>query len=364
MSKKKKLMIFGISLILTVLIFSFLWMKYQKRQCSDRQSIGVVMWKGDLELYQAVERYVEELDAILNLDIQMIRCNAAGYMDYEKMIEDFRQKGGKVLINILTENLWEIMQVCEKNDIYLLQMWEMPEDTDMVERLNVDPYFLGYLINNEQKACNDMSKAIKRAGCTQPVILTSSYGNKNNNVHHLRNESFESGLLPNHPVISLEVSDFKDGLYWMKKRGVSMDGILSSIGFHWDSLANIENELELSPLRLACFDMDQWSEENFRSGNLVMVSCGQQNILALAVVYADAFLNGDVKQTRIELTCPYMEVTSVEEYELYEKMCVQRMPYSLDDIKKMYDSLAESNKVLREYSNYYNMKWLNAQKNS
>lgn len=81
------------------------------------------------------------------------------------------------------------------------------------------------------------------------------------------------------------------------------------------------------------------------------------------MIYASAYIKGEItREERIALTCPYLEITSAEEYELYREQCVEKLLYSSDEIKKLEKSLEKDNSLLTDYALDYDISWLNGRK--
>ena len=115
-------------------------------------------------------------------------------------------------------------------------------------------------------------------------------------------------------------------------------------------------------MKFTYFDTNEHTREELEDGDLVMVSCGQQNVFILAVTYADAFIENQKESTKkLEITCPYLNITSTEEYDLYQKNCLQQMPYSAENINILKESLKNDTNLLEEYAESYSIEWLNTQ---
>lgn len=353
-----------------VLLFAFLFcsfciFKYIQKGSKKQPSIGVTMWNAPAELYTAIDTYAQKLESSLDFNLQILKCRTSGYIDYEEMIDQFASSGGKVLINIITEDILEILQFCEKNEVYLLQMWEMPQDTDVLDRLNNSPYFLGYMISDEKKACHDMAKAIQDSGSKHTAVIIQSTDNINCNVHFLRCSEFENGLGREHIATVLKIAWFSEGIKYLKNMDIPIDSILSSMGMSYAPLSQIKSDLGNPSIKFACFDTDSHTKTDLENGDLVMVSCGQQHVFILASVYAYAFTHNQVnRQEKVEIICPYLEITSLEEYELYQEMCVQNIPYSAEELIFLTNHIKNNNNMLTQYANSFNIEWLIKQKNS
>ena len=327
-----------------------------------RPVIGVTMWDGDGELYDSVAMYADQLKEILDVDLQILSLYKTGLNSYIEIVREFCKNGGDVLINVETEDLYEIMKICEMNGVYLLQMWEMSDDTDILYRLYGNPYFLGYIVSDEEAAGQKMAEQIRSAGCLNNVVMTFQQGNVKNMVHHLRKEEFCKGLEPLVPVSVLEISRFDEGIKYLAKLNIEIDGLLLSRFIVEYSLDTIKSIIGNPEMKFTYFDTNEHTREELEDGDLVMVSCGQQNVFILAVTYADAFIENQKESTKkLEITCPYLNITSTEEYDLYQKNCLQQMPYSAENINILKESLKNDTNLLEEYAESYSIEWLNTQ---
>lgn len=359
MKRKKKIRVLGV-VVLGIIFLLLLGIRSEKEK--HQPMIGVIMWEGKSELCRSIAVYAEQLEEILDIDLQILSMTETGSNSYTEIARKFCRSGGDILINVETEDLHEIMKICEESGVYLLQMWESTNDTDILYRLYGNQYFLGSIVSNEEEAGRKMAEAIVNAGCATNAVMTFQQGNSKSMVHHLRREAFCEGLDPIVPISVLEISRFDEGIKYLAKLDDKIDGLLLGSGVAEYSLETIKLMLGNPEMKFTYFDMEKDTRKELDNGDLVMVSCGQQNVFILAVTYAAAFMENEKKDVeKLNIICPYLNVTSAEEYDIYQEKCIQQMPYSADQIRKLKESLKNNTDLLKEYADSYSISWLKQQ---
>lgn len=59
--------------------------------------------------------------------------------------------------------------------------------------------------------------------------------------------------------------------------------------------------------------------------------------------------------------CPYLYLTSGEEFDRYQRLCVEKPAYSEEMVLELIDSLADGTDRLEEYAQNYSLSWLESQ---
>lgn len=325
--------------------------------------IGVLVWADGSELSNAEADCLKWMDDILDADVRVMEIFSEN--DLMEMIDGFCREGGDVLINVDSLDFTEILQICEENQVYLLQMWEMSMDTDIVEKAMSHRYFLGCLLSDDMGAAKEMAGALKESGCRDISTLAYYWANNMSNAQQRRNLCFHEALGPGTPTANLEIYSFDEGIRYLAGLETRIDGLLLSEKIEEYSVQTAKEIMENEKLKFAYFDVNEFTRPDLEEGSLVMVSCGQQNIVQLAVAYACAFVEkGKPEMEKLNLACPYIYITSPEEYDLYQRLCVEEPAYSEEMMCKLMDSLEENTDLLVEYAQSYSLPWLEKQKNS
>lgn len=63
------------------------------------------------------------------------------------------------------------------------------------------------------------------------------------------------------------------------------------------------------------------------------------------------------------IKCPYLYITSAKEYDLYQRMCIEQLPYSVEYLKEMIGNSENIGDLLSDAVKDYNLEWLNTQQN-
>ena len=326
----------------------------------ERAEIGVLMHSGESRLSEVSSEYLDFLDSILDGNIRKLEI--PDNQEALNAAEQFCAGGGDVLISWDAKNLPEILQICEENQVYLLQIWEMSADTDIRERALNHEYFLGYLLSDDMDAGEKMVQSLRADGCEEISILTFHPEEENSSVQQRRKISFQAALEPESPVINLEVYSFSEGIRYLARLNRKTDGLLLSERIMEYSERTASEILRNEKMKFAYFDLSDYTREDLEAGVVTMAACGQQNILELAVAYADAFIkNGKNPGEKLQIMCPYLYLTSGEEFDLYQRLCVEKMAYSEDMIRELIDSLADGTDRLEEYAQNYSLPRLESQ---
>ncbi len=325
--------------------------------------IGVLMWDDGTELSQTAFEYLDWMDGILDADVKVMRISWKN--DLAEMVENFCQEGGDVLINVVSQDFPEIMQICEQYQVYLLQMWEMSMDTDILEKAMNHQYFLGCILSDDDDAADKMAEALNGEGSEEIAILTYNYENNMSNAQQRRNLSFRKALGEREPAANLEIYSFDEGIRYLARLNERIDGLLMSERLMEYSVQTAKEIMGKEAIKFAYFDVNEFSLEDLEEGSLAMVACGQQNVVELAVAYADAFVeNGKCWEEKLMLECPYIYLTSPEEYDRYQEFCVAEPAYSEAMVSRLVDSLEDGIGLLEEYAKSYSLSWLEEQKSS
>ena len=357
---KKKVLTAGIGAALLLVVVITV---YGAQRKDPVPVIGVLMWDDGTELSRTAFEYLDWMDEILDADVKVMRISRKN--DLAEMVEEFGRDGGDVLINVVSQDFTEIMQICEEYQVYLLQMWEMSMDTDILEKAMNHQYFLGCILSDDDDAAEKMAEALSGEGSEEIAILTYNYENSMSKAQQRRNLSFQRALGEQDPTANLEIYSFDEGIRYLARLNDKVDGLLMSERLMEYSVQEAEEIIGEEDIKFAYFDVNEFSRGDLAEGSLAMVSCGQQNVVELAVAYADAFVeNGKRWEDKLMLECPYIYLTSPEEFDRYQELCVADPAYSEAMISRLIDSLEDGTGLLEEYAGSYSLSWLEEQKGS
>lgn len=302
--------------------------------------IGILLWKDGSELSERVKEYVDRMENFLDADLRVLEI--WGENDLLDMTEEFCREGD-VLINVVSSEFTDILRICEEHQVYLLQMWEMSMDTDILEKAANHRYYLGSMLSDDADAGRKMVDALEKQGCRDISILTYYWGDSLSDAQKRRNVSFQEALEPEGPAANLELYSFDGGIRHLARLDRTIDGLLLSERLSEYSVQEAKNIMNNPQMKVAYFDINEYTRGDLEEGSLVMNVCGQQNVAELAVAYAYAFVeNGKSWKEKIDLACPYLYLTSAEEFDLYQELCVKESAYSEEMMVRLIDSLGKT----------------------
>jgi hypothetical protein len=135
-----------------------------------------------------------------------------------------------------------------------------------------------------------------------------------------------------------------------------LDGmIFTAFNNEW-TLEEIQELFSNRDMKFAYYDINDQTREQLENGNLLVVSCGQHNVFGLCFAYLYGFLNQNLKKEEmLALSCDYLRLSSVSDYDTYIQYCVEEMPYDAQTIQTIADSLNEGTELLEEYCRTYSL---------
>jgi hypothetical protein len=280
-----------------------------------------------------------------------------GYYSYADMAEYLCKKGCRGIINVSTDNLPEIMEICERNRVYLIQLWDITGDTDILEHLFSNQYFLGILQNDDEGASFLMAETLAAAGCKSALILNYSYMMQNTQAHNIRSRYFFRGFKTAGTVKELKVSDYKKTLIFLSSEGIRYDALVFTRAYSGMTLDEIKKLPGNGRMKFVYFNADENTRSDLQEKNAVLVACGQQNVFGLAFACVFSAIQG-YPVRGIHISCPYLYLESEKDYDLYRQWCVDRMPYDADDLKTIIKKLPGQSEIITEYARKYSVQWL------
>ena len=339
------------------LMIIILWFLGGEEENDTEYKIGVICGS---EANTLLKQYIAYVETYFPVEIEVI-TPSMGYNSYTEITKKLCRNHAQIILNATTDEISEILDICEEKEVYLMQFWDMPEDTDLLEKCRNSSYFLGYIKNNEKQAIREMAKVFGEANCRNILILENYYLGQSSTVHKIRSSQMLKELEKILPDCKVKVirgarSQFA-AVQNLVRQGIIPDGIFLTTGINDAELGDIKEVLGNENVQLAWFNANRKIEEQLKKGNHITVACGQNNIFGLAFAVAWRFLTTGYKEdSMIEMECNYLIVSSLEDYEKLLSKTIEKVPYDYSELMEISDSLSSGTEVLARYCQKYSLK--------
>lgn len=280
-------------------------------------------------------------------------------MSHTEAVETLCDAGVDVILNASTQAIPEGFAICEEHQVYWLQIFDMPTDTDIVNQFEKSQYYLGYIINHEEPAAKAMATTMLDMGMNQIGVVTYPESLSTSNIHAVRSNAIQKVIHERAPEainFVLKISSVKSGLESMANQNYRPDSLIFTTKTSSFTIDELKELFKNPQLKIAYFDLNPSTRQELLDGDCLTVSCGQHNIIGLGFAYAYHYLTSDyLTDNKLALTSDYIILTSVEEYDQYMKYLVDSMPYSAEELSRMISSLDTSVEMIMEYSDSYSL---------
>lgn len=319
--------------------------------------IGIVFYDFEHDMLgQAVKKYADYLEA--NFNVKII-CKSPGWgSEGENVIEELCQQGVDVILSSLTNDIPTWLSICEQNGVYWLQIMDITLDTDLYDKYKENPNYLGYIVCDEEKASISMAQHMLNSGLQNIGLFSLSAAQPGGEVHVRRFNAIQNTILAQKEN-ALEFSfqgNIQSSVESMARQGYQPDGLITTTSTFFYTVDELKELYGNDNLKISYFDLNDQTRQEFEAGNLVIVSCGQHNIIGLAFAYAYHFVTSPYRRDqKLQLTTNYILLSSLEEYDQYIGAFVGEMPYSAKQLTDMITSLDSDLETLKRYCTNYSV---------
>jgi len=319
-------------------------------------TIGILFHGLDM-LGESVFAYADYIEQHFNVKFEFATFEQG--LDPMVMVQHLLDANVDAIINVSTGSLPELVELCEANKVYLLQIWDTPYDTDILEKYIGSSYYLGQIMLNERQASYQLAEALLNHGCESIAVISQPDTWSWVRVHKVRADHLIDFIKrTNKQALSIDISLRNNSpvIETLAQQGRNLDGLVTTENNFHRPLEEIQDILGNDDIKLAHFDLTPESRDNFMKGNLVAASCGHHNIVGLAFSYLYYLSTIDWQyEKKLDLMCDYLILRSVEDYDFYMETCVETMPYSAEQLDELIESLHNGTELLEFYCNNYSL---------
>jgi len=313
----------------------------------ERKKVGVIIWSTDDGLSSAVKRILDYAGEALNIEVQY----KTGDFDTEaqvKAAENFVAAGvdGILCVPLIDSGIPKIYQVCEDAQIPYVQAFRRIDDPDNAAMMETAPYFLGYTVENEEKAGYDLLQILADAGGTTVGCIYNAPGSS---FADRRKAGIEKGLSEG---IAEKVAEFTLPLSptseaWVESTNnfintyPELNGIImtsGSVGGAEASIATIMKNNAVGKVKMVTFDQPANSEEAFEQGILVGLATGTYtDALYSFIIMANALQGNPLSDEPVKIDANYIYIKNLEDASNYKEYIDGEgvYPYTQEEIQQM-----------------------------
>ncbi len=313
----------------------------------EMKKIGVVIWGTEDGLGSAVKRILEYAGEALNIEVRF----KTGDFDTEaqvKAMENFvaADMDGIICVPLIDSGIPKIYKVCEDAKIPYIQAFRRIDDPANAAQLDKAPYFLGYTVEDEEKAGYDLLKILADAGGSTVGCIYNAPGSS---FADRRKAGIEKGLSEN---IADKIAEFTLPLSPTSEAWVEgtnnfintypeLNGIImtsGSVGGSEGAIATIIRNKAEGKVKMVTFDQPANANEAFEKGILVGLASGiYTDALWSFIVMANELQGNPLSDKPIKIDSNYIYITSIEDAQNYSKYVDGEgiYPYTKEEIQQM-----------------------------
>ncbi len=303
--------------------------------------IGFIGWGFTDTLGGEYKKYFEYISPEMGMEFNFVVA-----LNQDEMVsqtESLIEAGVKGIISYQVTST--MMQLCEKNQVYLAQFGAAIYDTELKEYLEGCEYWLGDSDFDHYETGVLIADALNENGCKNVITLGIAAGNP---LHDLRLKGIQEEIgkfgdmniigeyLGNTASVAQEYSEQVTNFITMYPEldGIAMTG--ASNGCMEAVLQAIDTAGKTGEIKLATLDVVEGTDTYLSEGSLVYTMGGQYPEPIFV-----AIIMGDVIRGSIDLDGEKMallgksiiEIKGLEGYELYKEYVVNEFPFTAEELK-------------------------------
>ena len=313
----------------------------------EKKKVGVIIWGTEDGLSSAVKRMLDYAGQALNIEVQY----KTGDFDTEaqvKAAENFVAAGvdGIVCVPLIDSGIPKIYKVCEDAKIPYIQAFRQIDDPVNAAQLDKAPYFLGYTVENEEKAGYDLLKILADAGGKTVGCIFNAPGSS---FADRRKAGIEQALSEN---VARKIAEFTLPLSPTSEAWVEgtnnfintfpeLNGIImtsGSVGGSEGAIATIIRNNAVGKVKMVTFDQPANANEAFEKGILVGLASGiYTDALWSFIVLANSLQGNPLSDGPVKIDANYIYITSLEDANSYSTYVdgPDIYPYTKEEIQQM-----------------------------
>jgi ribose transport system substrate-binding protein len=324
--------------------------------------IGVAIWSTDDGLGADAKAAVDAASRALGFDV----VYRTGDYDAESQITAFENFiaadcDGIMVVTMVDTSTDELLKICEEAEIPLQVMFRNIVDKETYDKCMNSKYFLGYVVENENKAGADMVDALVKEGCSTFGLLYREAGNgvtdRRQTGINDRLAELGSSVMAYTATLSstATATEVADAAAQLKTAYPKIDAFICTSGSN-GSVDSVITFLNNTPVKLASFDTPVDIQGGFAQGNLSILTVGAQIDPFFAVINLWCFLQGKPLSNKpVEIQSNYIYLTSAGDAKTYEQYFKQFNTYTAEEIKQLtavYNPDMNLDRYVKEVSGY------------
>ena len=313
----------------------------------EHKKIGVIIWGTEDGLSSAVKRELEFAGEALNIEVLF----KTGDYDTEaqvKAAENFVAAGvdGIICVPLIDSGIPKIYKVCEDAKIPYIQAFRRIDDATNAAAMETAPFFLGYTVEDEEKAGADLLQILANAGGTTVGCIYNAPGSS---FADRRKAGIEQALANG---VATKVAEFTLPLSPTSEAWVEgtnnfintypeLNGIImtsGSVGGAEGAIATIIKNNAVGKVKMVTFDQPANANEAFEQGILVGLASGIYTDPLWSFIIMANYLQGNpLSDKPIKIAANYIYITNIEDAANYSKYVDGEgiYPYSAEEIQQM-----------------------------
>lgn len=306
----------------------------------DHVKIGFIGWGFTDTLGSEYKEYFDYISSAFGIDFNLVVAVTQDEMISQT--ESLIESGVQGIISYQVTS--SMMQLCEKNNVYLAQFAASIEDKELKSYLDECQYWLGTSDYDHYKCGVSMVDALHEAGCKNVITLGIAAGNP---LHDLRLKGSQEQIekyddmnmigeyLGNTASVAQEYSEQVTNFISMYPEldGITMTG--ASNGCMEAVLQAIDTAGKTGEIKLATLDVVEGTDTYLEEGSLIFTLGGQYpEVVFVAIMMADTIRgNLDLGEEDLNLIGNFIEINGIEGYELYKEYIMNEFPYTVEELQ-------------------------------
>lgn len=322
-------------------------------------TIGVSIWGTNESLGASVKKILDSEADALGVKLVYVEQN----LKSEEVVasaENLCASGvdGIIMCNSADAEMAQVIPTCQQNKVYVSQFFRKITDENIQKLAEKSPYYLGTVHEDEEKNGYDLGTIlIKDKGCRDLGIISYRVGDATANerivgyqkaVEDWNNENPDDQVKLGDVVDDKqEAEDARQAVEGMIDADQSMDGLIVVGGGGktlQGSLEAIKSKNKVGDIQVCSTDFPDNLHDLLADNEVAAMSGGHyaDPFFSLMMVYNAVRGNFErPEDSFFEIKFPMMYVSSVEDYENYDKYFVQSLPYNEEEIKAISDESFE-----------------------
>ncbi|MCI8556893.1 MAG: sugar ABC transporter substrate-binding protein [Lachnospiraceae bacterium] len=304
--------------------------------------IGFIGWGFTDTLGGEYKKYFEYMGPEFGIDFNLVV--AVNQDEMVSQTESLIEAGVQGIISYQVTS--SMMQLCEKNKVYLAQFGAAVDDQELKSYLEECEYWLGASDYDHYTCGVGMVDALHEAGCKNIITLGIAAGNP---LHDQRlkgskdeAEKFDDmniigEYLGNTASVAQEYSEQVTNFITMYPEldGITMTG--ASNGCMEAVLQAIDTAGKTGEIKLATLDVVEGTDIYLSEGSLVYTLGGQYpEVVFVALIMGDVIRGTlDLGGERMALIGNLIEVKGTEGFEQYKEYIEAEFPFTVDELKEV-----------------------------